>query len=177
MNVGLFLIHLSVGGLVAAHGTQKLFGWFGGRGLDGTARMMDSLGLKPARPMARASGAAELVGGLMLVLGFLTPVGAAIVAGNMLVAARTAHAGKGAWNANGGWEYVLMIAAVAIGLAVNGAGTWSLDNAIGWNAFGLWWGIASLAFALLGGGLILEATAPRRTARSASSKPVAGTNS
>jgi putative oxidoreductase len=67
-------------------------------------------------------------------------VAAVPIASTNLVAGLTAHAGKGPWNHNGGWEYVLVLSTIAIGLAFNGAGKWSLDNAIGWDVSGLWWG-------------------------------------
>jgi putative oxidoreductase len=116
---------------------------------------MESLGLAPGRHMAIASGASELVGGLLLAFGLFLPLAAALIAGTFLVAARTAHAGKGPWNADGGWEYVLVLSTVAVGLAFNGAGKWSLDNAIGWNVSGFWWGIAAIAAALVGSGAVL----------------------
>jgi putative oxidoreductase len=150
MEVGLFIIHVAVGALVAAHGTQKLFGWFGGHGPTGTAAAMESLGLRPGSLMAAGAGSAELVGGLMFAAGFLTPVAAVLVAAVMLVAARTAHAGKGPWISNGGWEHVLVIAVVAVGLAFNGAGAWSVDAGIGWDVSGFWWGFAATVVALAG---------------------------
>jgi putative oxidoreductase len=158
MEVGLFLIHVVVGLLIAAHGSQKLFGWFGGEGVEGTGGMMESLGLVPGRQMAVAAGAAEFAGGLLLALGLLVPVAAVLIASTYLVAARTAHAGKGPWNGSGGWEYVLVLSTVAIGLAFNGAGKWSLDHAIGWDVSGLWWGIGAAVAALIGAIAVLAAT-------------------
>jgi len=117
MEVGLFLIHVVVGLLIAAHGSQKLFGWFGGGGVEGTGGMMESLGLVPGKRMAVAGGAAEFTGGVLLALGLLVPAAAALIASTCFVASRTAHAGKGPWIAGGGWEYVLVLATVAIGLA------------------------------------------------------------
>jgi putative oxidoreductase len=162
MEVGLFIIHVAVGALVAAHGTQKLFGWFGGHGPARTAASMESLGLRPGSLMAAGAGSAELVGGLMFAAGFLTPVAAVLVAAVMLVAASTAHAGKGPWISNGGWEHVLLIAVVAVGLAFNGAGAWSLDAGIGWDVSGFWWGVGAAAVALVGatGALVAGRRAP-----------------
>jgi putative oxidoreductase len=155
MHVGLFLIHLVVGALVAAHGAQKLFGWFGGHGPAGTAAVMESLGLRPGRAMAVTAGAGELVGGSFFAAGFFTPLAAASVAAVMLVATLTVHAGKGPWNSNGGWEYPLTIGAVAIGLAFNGAGAWSVDDAIGWDVSGLWWGIGAALLGLAGAAAVV----------------------
>jgi putative oxidoreductase len=174
MELGLFLIHAAVGALVAAHGAQKLFGRFRGRGLVGTAASMQSLGLRPAKLMAAGAGAAEIVGGLMFAAGFLTPVAAALVAAVMLVAARTAHAGKGPWIRDGGWEHVLVLAVVPVGLAFNGAGAWSVDAAIGWDVSGLWWGLGAAAVAYAGAtGAIAVAGRRPRPARPSGTTPVA----
>jgi putative oxidoreductase len=151
MEIGLFLIHGAVGLLLMGHGAQKLFGWFGGYGIAGTGGFMESLGLRPGKPMAVASGASEFTGGLLLALGLLTPVAAVLIASTMFVAILTAHRGKGLWNSNNGAELPLTFALVAIGLAFNGAGQWSLDNAIGWDVAGLEWGLGAVALALLGG--------------------------
>jgi putative oxidoreductase len=169
MHLGLFLIHIVVGLLIAAHGSQKLFGYFGGAGLEGTGGAMESLGLAPGRRMALASGTTEFVGGLLLAFGLFVPLAAALIAATYIVAARTAHAGKGPWSTDGGWEYVLVLATVAVGLAFNGAGKWSLDNAIGWDVSGFWWGIAAAAVALLGAGAVLSGA--RRMSTSSSSGP------
>jgi putative oxidoreductase len=150
MDVGLLLIHTLIGLLLAGHGAQKLFGVFGGYGLEGTGGYMEGFGLRPGKPFAALAGAAELLGGLLLAVGLLTPLAAALIAATMFVAARTDHAGKGLWITGGGAEYVLTVSAVAIGLAFNGAGAWSLDAAIGWHVSGLAWGLGAFAAALAG---------------------------
>jgi putative oxidoreductase len=159
MEIGLLLVHVVVGLLLASHGAQKLFGVLGGFGVSGTGGYLESLGLRPGRPLAVAAGATELAGGLLLAAGLLTPLAAALIAATMLVAARTDHRGKGLWIFNGGSEYVLTVAAVAIGLAFAGAGAWSLDAAIGWDIAGFWWGVAATAVALVGGSGVLAAAA------------------
>jgi putative oxidoreductase len=151
VEIGVLIIRLVVGGLLIGHGTQKLFGWFGGHGVTGTGRFMESLGMRPGRPMATAAGAAEAGGGLLLALGFFTPLAALLIASVMFVAARTAHAGKGPWASNGGWELALINATVAVGLAFDGAGKWSLDNAIGWDVSGIAWGLGAAVLAVIGG--------------------------
>src|ERR671930_1663312 len=143
MEVGLLLIHVVIGTLLAGHGAQKLFGILGGYGLDGTGGYMEGFGLRPGRFFAAAAGSAELVGGLLLAAGLFTPLAAALIAATMFVAARTDHAGKGLWIFNGGSEYVLTVAAVVLGLAFNGPGVWSLDRATGWTVSGLWWGVGA----------------------------------
>src|SRR6185437_8802588 len=97
MSLGLLLIRLVIGIPFIGHGSQKLFGWFGGYGLKGTGGYMESFGLRPGTLFALTAGAAELTGGLLFGAGLLTPVAAAMVASTMLVAARTDHAGKGLW--------------------------------------------------------------------------------
>jgi putative oxidoreductase len=175
MNVGLFLIHVVAGLVVAAHGSQKLFGVFGGHGPEGTGRFMEALGLRPGRPHAVVAGTAELVGGLLLATGLFVPGAAALIGATLLVAARTAHAGKGPWNSEGGWEYVVVLSTVAVGLAFNGAGTWSLDHAIGWDVSGLWWGVGAAVVAVIGGVAVLAAagrsTSPHRPRATAGPAP------
>jgi putative oxidoreductase len=95
-------LRLTVGLTLAAHGSQKLFGWFGGYGLDGTGRFMQALGFRPGRRHALASGLVEVVGGLLLAIGLLTPVGAALIASVMLVAVVTVHAKDGFFITSGG---------------------------------------------------------------------------
>jgi putative oxidoreductase len=156
MEIGLLIVRVVVGGLLVGHGSQKLFGWFGGYGLKGTGGYMESFGLRPGPLFALTAGAAELAGGLLFGTGLLTPLAAAMVASTMLVAARTDHAGKGLWIFNGGAEYVLTNAAVVIGFAFAGAGDWSLDHAIGWDVASTWWGLAAAFVAVVGGGSVLS---------------------
>jgi putative oxidoreductase len=150
MELGLFLIHGTVGVLLAGHGAQKLFGWFGGHGIEGTGGFMESLDMRPGHRMAVAAGASEFFGGLLLALGLAMPLAAVLIASTMLVASLTAHAGKGPWASNGGWELPLTYAIVAIGLAFNGAGQWSLDNALGLGDAGFWWGFGASVLAVIG---------------------------
>src|SRR6202030_3955855 len=95
MDIGLLLLRLTLGLTLAAHGTQKLFGWFGGPGLDGTGKHMEMLGFVPGRRHAFMAGLAEAGGGLLLALGLLTPVAASVVFSVMLVAAVSVHVKKG----------------------------------------------------------------------------------
>jgi putative oxidoreductase len=155
MEAGLLLIHVVIGGFVAAHGSQKLFGILGGFGLEGTGGYLEGFGLRPGKLFAFAAGAAELVGGVAFAAGFFTPGAAALIGATMLVAARTDHAGKGFWIYNGGNEYVLTNMTVVIGLAFYGAGEWSADNAIGWDVAGVAWGLGALGAAAIGAGGVL----------------------
>ncbi len=159
MELGLFLLHVVPGVLLMGHGAQKLFGWFGGHGPAGTGQFMETMGMRPGRPMALAAGFNEFAGGLLLALGLLIPLAAVLIASTMLVAALTAHRGKGIWNSNGGSELPLLFALTPVALAFNGAGRWSLDHALGWGAelSGLGWGLGVLALAALGAVTIVGA--------------------
>lgn len=130
-NLALLFLRLVVGALFVGHGTQKAFGWFGGYGITGTAGFMEQLGLKPGRLHATAAAFGETVGGLLVLLGLWTPVGAALIVAVMLVAIKTVHLAKGVWNTNGGFEYPLTLIAVALFLAANGPGTYSLPALLG----------------------------------------------
>lgn len=130
-NLALLFLRLVVGALFVGHGTQKAFGWFGGYGIAGTAGFMEQLGLKPGRLHATAAAFGETVGGLLVLLGLWTPVGAALIVAVMLVAIKTVHLAKGFWNTNGGFEFPLTLIAVALFLAANGPGAYTLLSLLG----------------------------------------------
>ncbi|MEF3313185.1 DoxX family protein [Paenibacillus sp. GYB004] len=113
--------------LFAGHGAQKLFGWFGGHGLKGTGGFMESLGMRPGLQMAFMAGLLELAGGLLFALGLFTPVAAACIVITMLVAIVKVHGRNGLWVTSGGIEYNLVLIAVALTVAMSGAGAYSLD--------------------------------------------------
>jgi putative oxidoreductase len=131
-DVGILILRVALGALLVGHGTQKLFGWFGGFGLDGTGAWMHSIGHRPGRLMAAVAGLSEAGGGLLLALGFLDPLGSAMVVGVMLTAATT-HWENGIWNTDGGYELPLFYAITGAGLAFTGPGRYSIDHAIGWS--------------------------------------------
>jgi uncharacterized membrane protein YphA (DoxX/SURF4 family) len=91
MNLGLLLLRLTVGLTIAAHGSQKLFGWFSGPGLSGTGQFFTMLGFPPGRRHASMAGLSETVGGLLLALGLLTPLAAAAKIAVMIVAVFSVH--------------------------------------------------------------------------------------
>ena len=126
----LFLLRLVVGGLLVGHGGQKLFGWFGGHGLDGTTGWMASMRLKPPRQWAMAAGGSELGGGLLMVLGLLNPIGPLMAAGAMLTAWAKVHWGKPIWVTQGGAELPLTNLAILGTIALRGPGRLSLDAAL-----------------------------------------------
>ncbi len=131
LDYGLFVLRLAVGLIVAAHGVQKLFGWFNGPGLAGTAKMMGNLRLEPSRFWAWISALNESVGGLLTALGLLMPIGPLLIIANMLTATAFVHWHKGFWNTNGGWEYPLTLAAAALSLVLTGTGIYALDPLLG----------------------------------------------
>jgi len=131
MNEGLLLARLVFGLVMAAHGAQKLFGWFGGYGIAGTGNFFESIGFRPGRLFAALAGIGEFGGGLLLALGFLGPIGPALVLSVMIVAAVTLHLGKGLFAATNGIELPLLYSAASVALALTGPGLLSVDAAIG----------------------------------------------
>ncbi|GAB5479146.1 MAG: DoxX family protein [Marinobacter nauticus] len=121
-------LRVPVGLILAAHGAQKLFGWFGGYGLEGTGQWLASIGLEPGYLMALLAGSAEFFGGLALVLGLLTRPAAVVAAFTMLVAIFAVHIGNGLFMANNGYEYALTLFAATVALAIQGAGRFAVDN-------------------------------------------------
>jgi putative oxidoreductase len=119
-----------VGIIFAAHGAQKLFGWFGGYGLAGTGQWMDSIGLSPGVGLALLAGSAEFFGGLALVAGLLVRPAAAALAATMAVAIFSVHIGHGLFVDKNGYEYALALLAVAVSLVVAGSGPAAVDRAL-----------------------------------------------
>ena len=150
MDLGLLILRFVVGLTLAAHGAQKLLGWFGGYGLDGTGQFMETLGFYPGRRHAALAGLAEAGGGVLLALGLLTPLGAALVASVMLVATITVHLKKGFFAAGGGYEYNLVLAAAALSVAFSGPGVLSIDALLGYSFAGTLWGIGAIVVAVVG---------------------------
>ncbi|WDM22332.1 DoxX family protein [Paenibacillus polymyxa] len=124
---GLLLIRLVVGLLLVGHGAQKLFGWFGGYGPKGTGGWMESIGIKPGVFMAVSAGLMELLGGALFTLGLLTPLAALLITVTMLGAIFKVHGQNGIWATANGYEYPLVLIAVVIGIALTGAGSYSID--------------------------------------------------
>jgi putative oxidoreductase len=151
MEIALLALRLVAGLGFAAHGAQKLFGVFGGSGIDGTAGMFDQIGLRPGRLHAWSAGAAEFLGGLLIALGLVTPFAAAALIAVMTAAVLTVHIRNGFFAANNGFEYNLVLATVAFALAGIGAGQWSLDNAIGLDLAGTTWALGALGAGIVGG--------------------------
>jgi putative oxidoreductase len=162
MDAGLLIVRLVVGLTMAAHGAQKLFGWFGGHGLAGTGSFMEQMGFRPGRVQALVAGVGELGAGLFLAAGFLTPAAAAVLVAVMLVAALGVHRKAGFFAQSGGYEYALVLGAVALALAFTGPGAFSLDRALGFDGSGSAGGVFALLAGLVGGTVPLVARRPVR---------------
>ncbi len=164
MDAGLLVIRVVFGGLMAAHGAQKLFGWFGGYGLAGTGGFFEQLGFRPGRFFAATASATEIGSGLLLALGLLGPVGPALMLSVMIVAAISVHWQHGLFAQSNGIELALLYATAAVALGLSGPGFYSFDTLLGLSA--LWTpGITVVVLALgaIGGfgNLALRRPAPQ----------------
>src|SRR5687767_3509695 len=172
MDTGLLVIRIVVGLLLVGHGAQKLFGWFGGGGLNGTAWYFRSVGYKPPRLMAAFAGGAELVGGAALAAGLMTPLAASAVIGTMLNAAVAVHRRNGLWAVDNGYEYPLVVATAAVTLSFTGPGAASLDARLGLGGSSIESGLFALILGLVAGSAVLLSRATARsTAWPASKSP------
>jgi putative oxidoreductase len=157
VNLGVVVIRVVFGLLMAAHGSQKLFGWFGGHGLAAVAGMFESLGFRPGRVLGITAGLAEVVGGVLMAAGLFGPVGPALVLSVMIVAAISVHWPNGLFAMSNGIELPLLYGTVSAGLALTGPGRWSADGLVGLDsvctptatlvvlAIGVFGGVANLA--------------------------------
>jgi putative oxidoreductase len=151
MDIGLLLLRLTVGFIVAAHGSQKLFGWFSGPGLSGTGQFFTMLGFPPGRRHAFMAGLAETVGGLFVALGFLTPLAGAAIIAVMTVAVLSVHLPKGFFVHNGGYEYNLVLSVAALTPVFAGPGPLSVDAYLNYSHSGAVWGLAAFVVGVVGG--------------------------
>lgn len=127
---GALALRIPAGLIFMAHGAQKLFGWFGGYGLEGTGQWMASIGLEPGYLMALGAGSAEFFGGLALLIGLLVRPAAAVLAFTMVVAILSVHIGNGLFMSNNGYEFGLALLAISVSLAFTGGGRASVDRAL-----------------------------------------------
>lgn len=152
VSVGILLVRIVFGSLMAAHGSQKLLGWFGGHGLDGTAGFFEALGFRPGKPFAVAASATEVAGGLLVLLGLFGPIGPALVLSVMIVAAFSVHWKNGVFAQSNGVEVPLLYGAAAAGLALTGPGLLSLDALFSLEPlWRIWIALVALALGVLGG--------------------------
>jgi putative oxidoreductase len=168
MSIGLLVLRVVVGLLLAGHGAQKLFGSFGGHGLSRTGGWFESIGMKPGKALAAGAGAAELTGGTLLALGLITPLAAALITAVMVTAILTVHLPNGLWNSANGYEYNLVLIAAVTALAGVGAGNWSLDGALDLDVAGTDWALAAFGAGLGGGvgGVLIGKLGARRAGAS-----------
>ncbi len=161
MDTGLLIARMVFGLLMAAHGTQKLFGWFGGYGLTGTGGFFEQLGFRPGKLFAAAAAGSELTAGLLVAAGLLGPLGPALIISVMIVAAATVHWQHGVFASNNGIEVPLLYGVAALTLALTGYGAVSLDAALGltWSEPVIW---TVLAIGVIGGfgNLAIRKTTP-----------------
>ncbi len=152
LSAGLLVARLALGLAMAAHGSQKLLGWFGGYGIKGTGGFFESLGFRPGAAFATAAALSEVAGGLLVALGFLGPIGPALIIGVMIVAAVTVHLKHGFFASANGFEVAYLYGAGAGALLLTGPGAYSVDALLGIQS--LWtpavvWGV--LAVGIVGG--------------------------
>jgi putative oxidoreductase len=152
-DIGLVLLRVVAGGLLAAHGSQKLFGWFSGMGWSRNAAAFDSMGYNPGKLFGTLAGLSEFTGGILLVLGLLTPLASAIVLGTMINAINTTW--SGGLMTGKGYELPLLFATVGAVVAFTGPGKFSLDSGRPWQRQGVVWGVAAIAVAVIAAVLTL----------------------
>lgn len=174
MSGVLLILRIVVGLLFVGHGTQKLFGWFGGHGLEATAGFFESMRFRPPRLAAFAAGASEAGGGALFVLGLLTPLAAVMIVGVMVNAILAVHWQHGPWVTEGGYEYPLVMATAAVALVGAGPGMYSFDHFLGYD---IWGGAWALATACVGVVAALVVLASRAVRPAPFPKPASPTNS
>jgi putative oxidoreductase len=155
------LLRVLIGGLFVGHGTQKLFGWFGGHGPEGTGQFFDQIGIRPGKRQAIVAGASEAGGGALLAVGLLTPLAGAMLTAVMSQAVRSLKLDKGPFAQDGGWELEVLFAAAALTFVEIGPGPISLDPALGTEHTGTGWALLALGAGLAGPVLLVrDADAP-----------------
>src|SRR5438067_3999175 len=161
MDQGLLLMRVIIGLLMAGHGSQKLFGWFGGPGIAGVSGYFESLGFRPGKLFAVAASVSELLSGLLIATGFLGPIGPALMLSVMIVAAVTVHWRNGLFVTSNGIEVPLLYGVLGVALALTGFGRFSLDGLLGltplWTPAIAW---AAIAVGIAGGAANLALRRP-----------------
>jgi putative oxidoreductase len=161
MRLGIAVLRVVIGALFMGHGLQKLTGWFGGHGVEGTGQAFDSMGMHPGKVNATLAGTAETLGGGLLLTGFLTPIGASAATGVMAVAVAKVHGRNGPWVTDNGYEYNLVLTAAAFAVATDGPGMWSIDERLGIERSGPAVGLAELAAGVAGAAAVVRLSGGR----------------
>lgn len=169
LDIALLALRVGLGLAVAAHGAQKLLGWFGGHGIAGTGGFFDSIGFRPGKTNAILAGLGEAAGGLLLALGLFTPIGGAAVAATMLVAA-SVHSKAGFFAQSGGYELPLFYGIAGAVLTISGPGQFSIDDALDYPLADTWIGVTALVLAVVAA---LALIARQRAWLKANAQPVA----
>ena len=161
VSAGLLVVRLVAGLLVAAHGSQKLLGWFGGHGIAGTGMFFEQLGFRPGRLFATVASVTEIVSGILIAVGLFGPIGPALMLSVMIVAAVSVHWKNGLFAQSNGIELALFYGTVAVALALIGFGSYSLDSVLGLQAlYTPALALVALAIAVIGGVANLAARRP-----------------
>src|SRR5512144_1689694 len=155
-GLSLLVTRTLIGGLFIGHGTQKLFGWFSGPGLQGSEQMMRSLQMHPPRQHAVLAGATETAGSALLAAGAATPLAAGGLIGMMISAIRKVHVRNGIWLANGGYEYNLVLIAALLTIVDEGPGPLSVDAQRGREHSGLLWALGALGLGVAASTAVIE---------------------
>jgi putative oxidoreductase len=164
MSLGSLILGLVVGLTMAAHGAQKMFGWFGGPGLAGMSSGIQNMGFRQAKRLSVLISVAELGGGLFIATGFLTPLGAAAVIGVMIAAIAIVHWRNGFFSTKGGYEFNLLLIAASEAIVIGGPGSYAIDSLLGWRLSGMGWGLISLtAGAVAAAGVLATRRPPAAT--------------
>jgi putative oxidoreductase len=150
------VVRAVIGGLFIGHGTQKLFGWFGGHGPEGTGQFFESAGIRPGRRNAIVAGAGEALGGALLAVGLLTPLAGAVLSSVMITAIRHVHGAKGPWVTEGGYEYNAVMLATVFALVEAGPGPLSLDRLLRRERSGSGWAVAQLVAGAAGSAAVSQ---------------------
>lgn len=156
VDFALLILRVVLGLIFIGHGSQKLFGWFGGWGIPATGKSFAKIGLFPGSLWAIIAGLTETLGGLGLVLGLFTPIAAALIVTVMLMAIVKIHGSKGFWNTKGGIEFPFLNLTVATVIGLSGSGLFSLDNLLGISFEMPWTFVLSMAIGILGIVVALE---------------------
>jgi putative oxidoreductase len=160
VNIGMLVLRVVVGLLFVGHGTQKLFGWFGGHGVRGTGGFFENLGYRPGRHHAVAAGIGEAGGGALLALGLLMPLAALAIIGVMVNAIGAVHGPNGVWVSDGGFEYPLVLIAAVFAMTAVGPGHWALDSLLPLPLRGFGWAFGALVLGVIIGAGVLASRRP-----------------